>query len=104
MAMRIKDMTGQSFGRLEVLGPAEPPSTSKSRHAHWRCRCHCGQEKVISGYSLRYGRTQSCGCLQKDRTLATLATQVRHGTDRLFRTSFDDIIDRRLQEDDGDLD
>src|SRR5699024_11157121 len=32
------------------------------------CQCDCGNEAVIDGYRLRSGSTQSCGCLQRERT------------------------------------
>lgn len=34
----------------------------------WRCKCSCGNEKIVQGGSLRSGATQSCGCLNKERT------------------------------------
>jgi hypothetical protein len=53
------DETGHRYGRWLVLGeaPRKPNNT-----IYWLCRCDCGTESVISGYSLRYGRTKSCGC------------------------------------------
>lgn len=52
------DLTGQRFGRLTALRPAEyiRPGTA------WVCRCDCGQETVVRTDNLRYGRTKSCGC------------------------------------------
>ena len=52
------DLTGQRFGRLTVLEPAENigPRTA------WRCRCDCGQETVVTTQQLRGGRRTSCGC------------------------------------------
>ena len=31
-------------------------------HRLWLCKCDCGNEKNIDGYSLRRGHTKSCGC------------------------------------------
>lgn len=57
------DLTGQRFGRLEVLGYAY----SLSNGAYWSCQCDCGNRKTILGSSLRrVGNTQSCGCLRKE--------------------------------------
>lgn len=53
-----KDLTGQRFGQLEVLGPAG----SRSGRTAWRCRCDCGEETVVLGLNLVAGRTKSCGC------------------------------------------
>lgn len=61
---KINDLTGQHFGRLEVLYRVE----SKNGNAYWHCKCECGKEKDICGYSLTKGLTSSCGCLQKEKT------------------------------------
>ena len=52
------DLTGQRFGKLTVLAPAENVG---SRTA-WLCRCDCGRESVVKTYRLRSGHTSSCGC------------------------------------------
>jgi hypothetical protein len=52
------DLTGQRFGRLTVVSRVE---NIKDRTA-WLCRCDCGKEKIVRGYSLRLGDTKSCGC------------------------------------------
>ncbi len=52
------NLTGQKFGRLTVVAPAD---NIGSRTA-WRCRCDCGQEVVVKTVRLRSGRTISCGC------------------------------------------
>ncbi len=53
------DLTGQRYGHLTVLGPAENIGTRTA----WRCLCDCGQEAVIKTHHLRCGHTKSCGCL-----------------------------------------
>ena len=52
------DLTGQRFGKLTVLEPAE---NIGSRTA-WRCRCSCGRETVVRTLHLRNGHVTSCGC------------------------------------------
>ena len=52
------DLTGQRFGRITVLRPAE----NIGGRTAWVCRCDCGQEAVIRTNNLRRGRTKSCGC------------------------------------------
>ena len=32
-----------------------------------KCKCDCGKEKSILGYSLTHGLTQSCGCLRDEK-------------------------------------
>lgn len=53
------DLTGQRYGMLTVVGPAENVG---SRTA-WRCVCDCGREVVVISKRLRGGHVKSCGCL-----------------------------------------
>lgn len=57
---RTIDMTGLAFGNLLVI----KFSHTKHGQTYWLCKCNCGNEKVIAGPSLRFGRTKSCGCKQ----------------------------------------
>ena len=57
---KLKDLTGLKFGRLTVIKRVE---NNKHNQTCWLCKCDCGNEKIIEGYSLTRGRTQSCGCL-----------------------------------------
>jgi len=78
------DLTGQRFGRLVVVGRADPP-VGKWGSAIWHCRCDCGRETDVSGHSLRQGHTGSCGCLQKERVVAAHITHGKSGS-RLYAT------------------
>lgn len=53
------DLTGQQFGKLTVLSPAE----NVGGRTAWLCQCSCGKQIVIKTCHLRAGHTQSCGCL-----------------------------------------
>ena len=61
----VKDLTNMKFGRLTVI---ERVGSDKHGKALWLCQCDCGNETVVNGTRLSDGRTQSCGCLQKERT------------------------------------
>jgi len=62
---RIKDITGNVYGRLRVL--SFDSLSEDDNRAWWNCVCTCGSTLPILGKSLRNGLTQSCGCLQKER-------------------------------------
>lgn len=51
------DLTGQRFGMLTALEPAEDIGSMTA----WKCRCDCGKELVVQTAHLRSGQT-SCGC------------------------------------------
>jgi len=73
---RLIDLANKRFGRLFVVERAG----TKHGEAAWRCWCDCGKESVVSGYKLRVGETQSCGCLHSDVSSALYATMTRtHG-------------------------
>lgn len=58
---KVKDITGQRFGRLTVI--RRDTETHYGNHAYWVCRCDCGNEHIACGSNLRRGQVQSCGCM-----------------------------------------
>lgn len=67
------DLTGQRFGRLLVLHSA--PSKGKYNSTYWKCRCDCGNEKIILTRSLTHNKVKSCGCLRTEK----LRERATHG-------------------------
>lgn len=63
---KIRDLKGQKFGRLTVLGIAERYTLRTSRHAKWHTRCDCGTLTTVYSDKLVNGHTKSCGCLFKE--------------------------------------
>jgi hypothetical protein len=59
------DLKGHRFGRLTVL---EDVGRDKWYSVLWKCSCDCGNELVVCSSALGSGNTQSCGCLQKERS------------------------------------
>src|SRR5258708_6213952 len=47
------------FGRLTVLAEIK-----EERRTLWRCKCDCGQTKMLLPYNVKSGHTMSCGCLK----------------------------------------
>jgi len=60
-----KELTGQRFGKLMVVGPSE--LRSKSGSIQWECQCDCGTKKLYSSYQLLRRSVVSCGCWRKER-------------------------------------
>lgn len=54
---------GVQLGRLVTTGR----SRRRNGRVQWECKCVCGKPKWAEKHNLLKGRTQSCGCLQKDR-------------------------------------
>lgn len=62
---RRHDLVGHTFERLTVF---ERSASDKQGRSRWKCRCQCGTEVIVAGYSLLAGHTRSCGCLQQEVT------------------------------------
>jgi hypothetical protein len=58
----LKDLTGQVFERLTVLGLAKDKTSSGGYQ--WFCKCTCGNTKTVASTALVSGSTKSCGCLR----------------------------------------
>lgn len=58
----FRDLTHKRFGRLTVIAFAGRQHELKAHRALWRCRCDCGEEKVLRADALLSGSTKSCGC------------------------------------------
>lgn len=57
--MSFKDRTNIKYGKLtaiEYLGKSM-----------WKCKCDCGNEKIVYGGHLESGHTKSCGCFRLPR-------------------------------------
>lgn len=61
---RLKDLTGQRFGRLSVI---RRDMEREGTGTFWLCECDCGEVRSILSKALRSGKTESCGCLQRER-------------------------------------
>lgn len=78
------DLTGERFGHLTVLEPAENIGAMTA----WRCRCDCGKETVVMTGHLRSGHTTSCGCKPKGTFVdGTFVELIRSKTIRSNNTS-----------------
>lgn len=71
---RTEDLTGKKFGRLTVLKrdidrDKKLVEDGKSGNSHWLCQCDCGNPELcsVTGYQLKSGHTQSCGCYASEK-------------------------------------
>ena len=76
-----RDLTGQRFGRLEVIGME---SERRSKHdIYWICRCDCGAEKAVTTGHLTSGTVSSCGCLRREQSIyrfkQAAVNNIKHG-------------------------
>lgn len=64
------DLSGRRFARLMVVRPLG----TRWNKVYWLCRCDCGGWNAVSTGSLKWGQTESCGCLYRDTRGATTRT------------------------------
>lgn len=80
MGYQLIDLTGQRFGRLYVMRRGEdylstsPYERTVKKVPRWLCACDCGNITLVAGSSLRSGKTQSCGCLRKEKSSEIVKT------------------------------
>jgi hypothetical protein len=67
------DLTGKHFGRWVGIAYA---GVNKRRGARGKCLCDCGAHGIVDAWHLRSGQSQSCGCLQRELTIARFT---KHG-------------------------
>lgn len=57
----FEDLLGRRFGRLVVIECAG--QAKKDGNYRWKCRCNCGNEKIVLASNLKTGRVSGCGCV-----------------------------------------
>lgn len=65
-------LIGNSYGRLVVVRYADV----KNGRDFWTFRCECGNERDMNAGYVVTGQVQSCGCLQRERKIAS---RLSHG-------------------------
>ena len=78
---KIKDLTGQKFGRLTVI---KIVGKDKYQNIIWLCKCDCGKDVSVRSASLLKGRTVSCDCYNKEKAKYAFKTHGLSKT-RLYR-------------------
>lgn len=61
MARQRRDISGQKFGRLTVIGDVDG-----GKNPTVQCRCECGRFITVCKHNLVRGNTRSCGCLRSE--------------------------------------
>jgi len=74
---RMRDLSGQKFGRLTVI---ELAGKASNKNMLWKCSCECGNSSVVASSNLVRGVTRSCGCLKAEREREANIKHGQYGT------------------------
>ena len=66
---RVEDLSGRRFGHWTVIEQDLSDQSTSKRGARGLCKCDCGRIKSVLGYSMKDGRTTSCGCQSRNRII-----------------------------------
>lgn len=80
------EWAGQESGLLVVI---REYGRDKNGAVLWLCKCECGNECVVRSADLKNKRTQSCGCLRRDRARECNTT---HGLTTKHRRLYKSIL------------
>lgn len=61
---KLRDLTGQRFGKLVVISQAENITYGKKPRSvpAWLCKCDCGKETIMMTSNIIRDSTKGCGC------------------------------------------
>lgn len=68
-----EDLTNKIFNRLTVIQFSHKDKRSEK---YWKCKCICGNIKIVKGSHIKSNRIKSCGCL-RDEKISKLT--LKHG-------------------------
>lgn len=77
---KVKDLSGQRFGRLTVIKRA---GSNNDGRARWLCVCDCGNIDIKLGKLLLNGHCRSCGCGEYENRVSN-CTSHRLSNTRLY--------------------
>ena len=79
MPGKLRDLTGQRFGRLVVTEHSHvKPRGGRGFLHYWKCQCDCGNVTRVLGWSLVQSLVKSCGCYCREMKSLRSRKDVRH--------------------------
>lgn len=55
--------SGDKLGGLTVLRETGMAMVNGKKRVFYECLCHCGKTAIRDAYTLKYGKSKSCGCI-----------------------------------------
>lgn len=63
--IRVRDLTGQRFGRLVAVKLMQVRTNGQPASRTWLCKCDCGSVTIAPSAYLVNGMKLSCGCIRR---------------------------------------
>lgn len=94
---RYKNISGQKYGMLTVLEPADESYFGRKTGVKWLCRCDCGGIKIVSENLLERGEVISCGCLVSNSEYKIRQFLINHNIEHETQYKFKDCVNPKTQ-------
>lgn len=91
-----RDLTGETFGRWNVLREAEPRyDTSNHLRRFWICECSCDKHTIreVSNASLVKGNSTSCGCTRIENAIPAMNAATKQYNKFISNESYCEVYD-----------
>lgn len=91
---RYAELSGKRFGKLLVLYRVN--QTEDGDHAPlWKCQCDCGNTVKVKSGNLMNGKTNSCGCIRREKTsLLGRSRRIYSATEKRLHSIWIDMLRR----------
>ena len=80
-----KIILGKRYNRLIPIEKINKKDKRGWNEIWYRCKCDCGNEKIIRGNKIASGHTRSCGCYKKEQTSKSTKKINGLSTSRIYR-------------------
>jgi hypothetical protein len=82
------NLLGMKFNMLTPIEKVDRPKDKKQPYVYWKCKCDCGNEKILSSKSLILGTTLSCGCYGREATSKRFSKEKGIATENVLYSTY----------------
>lgn len=76
MGKRIEVKQGDKYGRFTIVCEVEKRKSQR----YFKCKCDCGNERIVRFVALNSGESKSCGCLRDEQNKTVNLKHGEYGT------------------------
>lgn len=83
--MKIRDISGNRYGKLLAVKRVPFKYSSGRAISKWLCICDCGESKIVALKALNSNATRSCGCLRFPKNKSKNSIRIKSMSPEVFR-------------------